>query len=288
MPTPQGRYWMLTIPVVHMETMIALDDTLCYLKGQQEIGGQGLLHWQVLAVTSRKCSRAQVKALFCPQAHVELTRSEAANDYVWKDETSVEGTRFCLGALPLSRARPQDWNKIFTMAKDGSFEEIPKDILIRHYSSLKRIYVDNCEPEFRENMSVKVFYGPTGTGKTRRAWDEAMALGDRPYIKNPNTKWWDGYRGQKNVIIDEFSGRIDISYLLTWLDRYPVISEVKGYSLPMTAINFWITSNMHPNEWYADAIPAHKDALLRRIHQMVLMETHYVETVRDELFEIFN
>lgn len=167
------------------------------------------------------------------------------------------------GSLPLSRARTEDWDAILSSAKRGSFEDIPADIYIRHYSSLKRIRVDSMENVPRPEVSSRVFIGPSGVGKTRLAWEQA---GNDAYIKNPNTKWWDGYRGQANVIIDEFVGRIDISYLLTWLDRYPCTVEIKGYSLPLTAINFWITSNLNVDEWYPDAKQVHLNALKRRLN----------------------
>lgn len=287
MPTPQGRYWMLTIPVIHMPNMIALIDPICYLKGQQETGGSGLVHWQMVAVTNKKVTRRQLKELFVPEAHLELSRSEAANEYVWKDDTAIADTRFELGRLPISRARPADWDKVYDMAKVGNFEELPKDILIRHYSSLKRIYVDNVIPVFRPDIKIHVFHGTTGTGKSRRAWQEAMADGEMPFIKNPNTKWWDGYRGQKNVIIDEFTGRIDISYLLLWTDEYPAITEVKGFATPLNARNFWITSNLAPREWYVDAKPVQLDALIRRFHVCDQMMETYVPPVVDELENIF-
>jgi len=56
-----------------------------------------------------------------------------------------------------------------------------------------------------------VYWGRTGTGKSRRAWDEA---GVDAYPKDPRTKFWCGYFGQANVIIDEFRGGIDVAHLL--------------------------------------------------------------------------
>ena len=107
-----------------------------------------------------------------------------------------------------------------------------------------------------------VFWGPSGLGKSRRAWDEATL---EAYSKNPRTKWWDGYRGQPNVVIDEFRGGIDVSYLLRWLDRYPVCVEIKGSQLPLDATTFWITSNLDPRSWYPDLDEDTKQALLRRL-----------------------
>lgn len=260
----QARYWLLTIPVAHLANEPELSGDLVYLKGQQEIGEGGLHHWQLLAVFSKKLRLAAVKRHFCPQAHCEPSRSEAANTYVWKDDTSVSGTRFEHGTLPISRARKTDWDAVYNSAVSGDINNIPKDILIRNYSAIKRIRVDNCQPPFRDNVIVNVYWGESGIGKTRRAWHEAGPVED-VYIKNPNTKWWDGYRGQKTVIIDEFVGRIDISYILTWFDRYPAMVEVKGYSTPLLATTFFITSNVDPRDWYTEINSAQRDGLMRRI-----------------------
>lgn len=110
--------------------------------------------------------------------------------------------------------------------------------------------------------SVTVFWGPTGTGKTRRAWELG---GMDAYPKVPNTKFWDGYQGQKVVIIDEFRGDISISNLLRWFDRYPVLVEIKGSSTILCAETVYITSNLSPREWYRDLDEATVDALLRRL-----------------------
>ncbi len=262
MPAIQGRYWLLTIPVIHYPEA-TLKDPVVYLKGQQEVGANGLHHWQLLALCSKKVTATALKAAFVRQAHVELTRSEAADAYVWKEDTRVEGTQFELGVRPVRRNNKQDWDKVLTDVKAGRVDDVPADIYIRHYSSLKRIAVDHMENVPRNNIEAKYFWGQSGTGKTRLAWEEATIAA---YIKNPNTKWWDGYRGQDNVIIDEFTGRIDISYLLTWLDRYPCTVEVKGFSVPLKATRFWITSNLSLEECYPDAKAEQIAALRRRLN----------------------
>ena len=86
------------------------------------------------------------------------------------------------------------------------------------------------------------------------------------YVKDPNTKFWCGYRGQGAVVIDEFRGRIDVSHLLRWLDRYPVNVEIKGSSCPLAATAFWITSNVDPRQWYPDLDSETLSALLRRFN----------------------
>jgi len=71
--------------------------------------------------------------------------------------------------------------------------------------------------------------------------------------------------GESNVVIDEFRGGIDISHMLRWCDRYPVRVELKGSSAPLKAVKIWITSNLHPNDWYPDLDEETKAALRRRM-----------------------
>lgn len=264
MPAIKGRYWIATLSVAHCPTQPTLTRDCVYLKGQKEIGANGFEHWQFLAVFSKQVTLNQAKGHFHNSIHLELSRSDAANEYVWKEDTRVAGSQFELGELPKSRARKADWDAVFEQAKSGEFDRIPKDILIRNYSAIKRIRVDHMQPPGRSDIVVHVYWGKSGIGKTRRAWHEA---GDpsEVYIKNPNTKWWDGYRGQKKVIIDEFTGRIDWSYLAVWFDRYPCNVEVKGFSVPLEATEFWVTSNLSPNLWYPDLTSEQLTALQRRI-----------------------
>jgi len=53
------------------------------------------------------------------------------------------------------------------------------DIYVRYYGNLRRIAADNLQP-VRQERTVFCFVGPTGTGKSRRAWEEA---GDDAYPK---------------------------------------------------------------------------------------------------------
>jgi len=107
-----------------------------------------------------------------------------------------------------------------------------------------------------------VFWGATGAGKSHRAWTEA---GINAYPKNALTKFWDGYYGQEHVVIDEFRGIVSISNILTWLDKWPVIVETKGSSTVFKAKKIWITSNLHPRDWYPDLDAVTVAALLRRL-----------------------
>lgn len=259
MPSPQGRYWMLTIPH-HLFTPF-LPPGILWIKGQLEEGDGGYLHWQLLVSTREKKTLRYIKSIFGETVHGELTRSAAADAYVWKEATRVQGTQFELGSKSLKRNSATDWGEIRKRAKSGELDEIPDDVYIRYYGNLKRIAADHSTPVGMER-TCNVFWGPTQLGKSRRAWDEA---GVEAYPKDPRTKWWCGYRGQQHVVIDEFRGDIGISHMLRWLDRYPVSVETKGSSVPLCATQFWITSNLDPRSWYPDVDQDTRDALLRRL-----------------------
>lgn len=137
----QARWWMLTIPA-HDFTPV-LPDPVRYLKGQLETAESGFRHWQIVANMKTKCRLGKLKDTFGATAHCEPTRSEAALAYVWKDDTAVENTRFELGQLPMHKADPKDWDKIYESATRGDLLSIPRDVLCRLYNPLKRIAMDN-------------------------------------------------------------------------------------------------------------------------------------------------
>jgi len=252
-------YWMLTIP--HAEFTPYLVPGIAYIKGQLELAESGYLHWQIFAICSKQSRLSAIKKLFGGSCHAEPSRSEKAEDYVWKVATRVEGTQFELGTKPIRRNNAADWEQVLESAKNSRFDDIPPDIFIRYYGNIKRISVENAQPVAIER-SCTVYWGSTGTGKSRTAWEEA---GFDAYPKDPCSKFWDGYRGQTHVVVDEFRGFIGIAHLLRWLDRYPVLVEVKGSSTVLKATKVWITSNLHPREWYKDVDELTVAALMRRM-----------------------
>lgn len=260
MPAPQGRYWLATIP--HYGYTTYLPPECQYIRGQLERApSTGMLHWQLIIYFDIKRTLSFVKKLFGPY-HFELSRSSAVESYVWKEHTAVAGTAFELGIKSLRRNSSIDWDIIWSHAVAGRLESIPPDVRVRHYSTLRKITSDHATAMGIERQ-VQVFWGNTGTGKSKRAWEEA---GLEAYPKDPRTKWWDGYQGHENVVIDEFDGTVDICHVLRWFDRYPVLVEIKGATVPLKANKIWITSNIDPRLWYiGKATPEQIQALMRRI-----------------------
>lgn len=195
---PSGRsektyqYWVATCPVATAGYLFATGPytlPIDGVRGQLEQGEGGMVHYQVLIRTRKPLRRGSLSKMF-PKCHLEPSRSEAAREYVWKEETRI-GEPFEWGdTLPPRRNSAHDWETIRESAKTGQLDLVPPDIFVRCYNSLRRISSDYLQPPMR-SVSVKVFWGSTGAGKSYKAWEEASLAA---YSKDPLTKWWDGYQ----------------------------------------------------------------------------------------------
>jgi len=267
----QGRYWVGTINVEHglfvPPTELRPGSNLVWLRGQQEIGASGNLHWQLFCAFKNKVRTNTVKGVV-GNGHWELSRSEAAEAYVWKEDTRVAGTQFELGQKAFQRNNPLDWKRIKDLAKAGRVEQILDDepeVAIRHYRTLKQIAVDYlaCPPNL-PGPSGKWIYGPPGVGKSfwvREQWGQDL------YIKAQN-KWWDGYRGQRFVLLDDFDSKVLGHYLKIWTDAYAFTAETKGGTIQIRPDLFIITSNYKPEELFEDPLLA--EAVSRRCQRIFM------------------
>lgn len=116
--------------------------------------------------------------------------------------------------------------------------------------------------------NVRWYWGPTGLGKSRSAMQEALAISPMVYRHSWEDKgWWDRYRGEKAVILDEFRCQIPFHQLLTWLDGYEISMPRRGRPpRPFLATDIWITSSKHPRDCYdKEKLGEDVSQLLRRI-----------------------
>jgi len=119
----------------------------------------------------------------------------------------------------------------------------------------------------RLTLYVSVHWGRTGTGKTKGVFDDVEARGETLYkLDSANTLWWDGYMGEKNLLIDDFYGWIKFGTLLNILDIYPLRLDIKGGFAYAAWTRVYITSNKIWQEWYKELSHEQHAALERRIH----------------------
>jgi len=172
----QGIFWLLTVPYPNETCALFESGTLApglaWAKGQREKGEEtGYVHYQVFVAFRKKVSLAGVKGMFGREVHAQLSRSEAAEAYCHK-ELSRDGVPFELGAKPIRRNSKTDWEAVWTAAQSGDLESIPANVRVVSYRTLRAIGSDYATCVGMQRTTF-VFWGSTGTGKSRRAWDEA-------------------------------------------------------------------------------------------------------------------
>lgn len=214
--------------------------------GQLEKGENGTLHLQFFQNFKGPVRLSHYKKVL-PAAHCEAAIGDKAREYCMKEDTRVEGP-WEFGVKPVQRNSKADWEEVYLKAKRGRIEEIPADIRVRCYSQLKRIEKDHLEVKDAEDLRGVWIYGPSGVGKS---WTARQKFpGAYPKLCN---KWWDGYQGQANVIMDDIGldHKCLGQQLKIWADRYGCILETKGGALGSAYKNFVVTSQYSIEEIWA-------------------------------------
>lgn len=135
---------------------------------------------------------------------------------------------------------------------------------IRYFRGLERYQemVQKNKTKMFRKIKTTLIMGPTGCGKTRKAVESCSSYYK---ITGSSLKWFDGYDGEKTLIIDEYANDLKITTLLNILDGYQLRLPVKGGFTYANWTRVFITTNL--KELHSKANLAHQDALFRRIDE---------------------
>jgi len=219
-----------------------------YLIWGRETGENGTPHYQGYVRFQNARSFNSIKALLS-RAHLEIQRGTAqeAAEYCKKDGDYTE-----FGELPQSGAQStkHKWREVIKLAEEGQIQTIKEEhpgVYFLHHAKL--LSLRRRQPEMLEVLTNEWWWGPTGTGKSRRLWSEYPFH----YPKNL-TKWWDGYDDEEVVAIEEFtpeSANFIAHYLKIWSDRYPFSPEIKGSVIKkIRPKKIIVLSNYSPEECF--------------------------------------
>ncbi len=120
--------------------------------------------------------------------------------------------------------------------------------------------VDKKASEKFRRLHVTVITGPTGCHKTRNAVERNPGAFK---IHGDEMEWFDGYDGEKTLIIDEYSNQVKCTKLLGLLDGYQYRLNIKGGFTYARWDKVVITTNL--KKLHETAKQCHQDALARRI-----------------------
>jgi hypothetical protein len=270
MPTRQARHWCFTLNNygdVDVQRLrdLSVDERVDYVVFGREKGEKGTPHLQGYIAYAKKASFGKVKEDLGSASHLEPARGspKQASEYCKKDQDFEE-----FGVLPRGQGSRSDLIEVHVAVKNGaSLRTLAQDyptIILRYGSGVQRLR-SYYRPERETAPEIHVFWGPTGSGKTRRVWEFA----DKQELwVHPGDRWFDGYDGHRSVLFDDFDGSwFKLHYLLKLLDRYVMPVPVKGGYTWWVPQHIFITSNIDPKLWYDHALEDHKRALRRRLSE---------------------
>lgn len=248
------------------------DDCIQYIGWCKEICPTTLREHNQGWLQLKQRKRLSYLKQIAPAAHWEACRgSEETNEKYCRKDVTVGNTFNCFGSFTTQGTRT-DLNEVKAYIKDNkSCREVAEKFFPQYLKFNRGIekYITMQEKVKRRNWrTVEVWYlcGPTGCGKTRQVMD---LWPDCYKIQGYGLQWWDGYEGEDVLLIDEYINNVNIGVLLSLLDGYRLRLAVKGGFTYANWTKVYITSNYRLEELHERASTRNRDALKRRISQVL-------------------
>lgn len=256
-PKERSRNWCFTLNNWTEDEYNHLKegDNFRYLVCGKEVGEEtGTPHLQGYIVFANAVRMATVKKTISPRVHLAIAKGNAEQNRVY---CTKGGDYIEMGQRPATseekgNANKRRYEEAWNASVEGRFDEIDRDILMRHYGTVKRIRMDVVAARDLQNTEEQMewWYGPTGVGKSFKARE--MYPDCFPKMCN---KWWDSYVDQETVLIDDFDVKhaVLVHHLKIWGDRYPFLAEIKGGSTKIRPRKIIVTSNWHPSQIWTES-----------------------------------
>ena len=233
------------------------------------------LHWQCFVQFKKEVSRETMKRELGHNGWCafRLGTPEEARDYCKKVESRVDAENAGpheFGILSKGQGSRSDLEQVGQLALSGTpIAEIAENApgtFMRYHRGIAALRATRLQTRRTWKTEVWWFWGESGAGKTRKAFEMAEADGAF-YLKDPDNKWWDLYEGEETIIIDDFKGfgGISISFMLRLLDRYPLTGEIKGGTVWLAPKKIYITS-IHPPGKYLNLAEPRRQMERRIVH----------------------
>lgn len=236
----------------------ALDEKINYAIIGKEIGKKnGTPHLQMYFYFKNDKSFATLKKRFNPKICWHTARGTATDsfNYICNNPEKPNPDAIVWGEKPLTSDEKgilgkRHWEETWDLAKIGEVEKIHPAIRIAHYNTIKKIRAD-YQPQLADINSLdhEWIWGEPGTFKSKVFRKEHPI-----YFDKQRNKWWDGYKNEDVVLIDDFDHEDKYlgSLLKRWADHYPFNAEVKGSSISMRPKMIVVTSNYQIKDLWAD------------------------------------
>lgn len=208
-----------------------------------------------------------IQKMFNSKCHFEVCRGSVKDNDTY---CSKENVYTKLGDF-VSRGYRSDLHNIKDDLKEGKglydiMENYTGDFL-RYHSGIGKMK-ELIDKKKRQEIGYKqpevtVLYGKAGEGKTNYIYSKYGYENVFKISRYDDPKFmFNGYENERVLVLDDFYGGIQYSYLLQLLDGYPLDLNVKNGVRYNYFDKVYITSNDLPYKWYSKGI---QDNLKRRI-----------------------
>mgnify|MGYP000532188901 CR=1 FL=1 len=214
-----------------------------------------------------------------PNAHLEIRRGsrDQARDYCRKEDSREQGPWEYGNWEVGGQGKRSDIDRFKDLLASGATEkeiaETEFGCWLKYPHAIER-WNRLHSPTKRDKPMLTNVNGPPGSSKSticRRLATSSLEDNEEIYFKN-DTRWWCGLTPKHTkIIMDDFYGSIPLETLAKIVDVNPVLLEVKGAQVPLTANEIYITSNRKPEEWYVHQLDM-INAFQRRVDREITLQ----------------
>ena len=139
---------------------------------------------------------------------------------------------------------------------------------------IERFRQDELKEEYGQkfrDIQVTFIYGNTRLGKTTYIYDK-YPIKDICRVNNYERGTFEDYQNQKILVLDEFTGKIDITFMNNLLDKFPVNLPARFTNRTACFDEVYIISNLTLTELYKEeraATPEVYNAFVQRIKNII-------------------
>lgn len=282
-----ARRWCVTInnptelPTT-LEGRLKAHPKVVFLCFALEEGEEKTPHYQMYLRFSEGVRFTALKKLFGHGAHIEVAMGNEAQNIAYCSKDPVDGP-WGFGTPMKGRGARSDLHGAVEVLRDAGGEMaavVQSDpcVYVKFHRGMEMLAAFYRKNTDRGPCTVEIYWGESGTGKSRKAQEE-----------NPDAYWWPrpqnsacyagGYTAQKTIVLDEFSSPwLPITMILRLCDRYPLWLNTCGGQALCSANRVIFTSNTDPKTWWPNVEPEIRNAFYRRVTKTIHFQGPLVST----------